>query len=123
MLLLLVDSDAPSTTSVSQQLRDRGLRVHSTAADDDLHLMVQVETWLLADAAGLARAFPHARLHHVPTTDLEDRTPQEVLRTMNDVVRVYEKSDGLLRLHNLDHKSISERCPSAGRFFNRLRNA
>jgi hypothetical protein len=58
------------------------------ATDEQVLLMVtSMETWLIADPSGLARAFDGIRVKDLPSTALEARTHGDVRRALEQATR------------------------------------
>lgn len=126
-VLLLVDSDGTVETDAISYLRAQGKTLPADVAASDVHLMVHtMETWLVADPTGLSLTFTRLDANKLPSDRLEERDRHDILRALNRALGgagSYDKVKGLSALAHLDPATIEIACPSAHRFFDRLRAA
>ena len=125
--MLLVDAEAAvdkDTPRAHLQTRDNWNLAF--AADDMVHLMVQVmETWIVADPDPLAKYYGSGfRKNALPRTDnLETISKESAMDALNQATRstqkgVYHKirhaSDILQRI---DQRQVRKRCPACDQLF------
>ena len=124
-VLLLVDSDGNVDGEPIAHLRSQGKSLPDGVDVADIHLMIHtMETWMVADPVGLRKTFPLLKVDKLRTNDLEGRDRQHIGRALKLAIgEPYDKIVGLAALRHLDPIAIETRCPSAKRFFDRLRNA
>jgi len=124
-ILLLVDSDGDVEGDQVAYLRSKGKELPAEVSVADVHLMTHsMETWLVADSIGLSKTYPNLKAEKLPSDDLERRDRKAVQKALEAAIgRRYDKIVGLAALQHLDPAAIATRCPAAGRFFERLRNA
>ncbi len=131
--VLLVDSESPVSSEPWQHVESRdgdNWKRPQDAADDQLHLMVQVmESWFLADRQKLAQYFlANFHKNRLPNTaDLEDCPKQTVFDCLEDATKDtkkgrYGKGRGSFKiLALLDPAKIENASLHAKRFFDVLR--
>ncbi len=124
-VLLLVDSDGDVEGDPLAYLRLRGKELPDRVSVADVHLMTHsMETWLVADPAGLSRTYPELKARKLPSDDLERRDRKAIQKAIEMAIgKPYDKIVGIAALQHLEPTAIAARCPAAARFFDRLRNA
>ena len=133
LILLLVDSeDIPSPGHTPwQHLKARkadAWKMPKGATDSDAFLMIaSMETWLVADHAGLKRFFPELIDKHLPKWPaLEKVTKKAIFDALDKATarcgKPYAKGKVSFELLKaVDTKAVEEACPAAKRFLDRLR--
>ena len=127
--LLLVDSEGPVRTSVTQHLRV-DYKDEIPGEERQYHLMVQtMESWFVADAEALQRYFgPNATIRNLPLQGSVEDIPKERLYTLlHEVAKSggragYRKgTDQAELLLLIDPDKVAERSPHFHRFRQTLR--
>ena len=127
LVVLLVDAEeAVGNNTPRAHLKTRDNWDLAFAADDMVHLMVQVmETWIVADPDTLAKWYgSDFRKNELPrTANLETISKASIMRALNQATRSTQKgayhkirhaSDILQRI---DQQQVRERCPACDRLF------
>lgn len=135
--LLLVDSEAPVTCSPWEHVRNRpgdNWQKPPTAADNQLHLMVQVmESWFLADRQALEKFYGQGfKPNKLPTaSNIETISKQQVYDTLEAATKEtktkgsYSKGSHSFQILGLiDPNKVRQASPNyAKRFFDTLETA
>ena len=128
-VMLLVDSEAPVSTSPLQHLVSRDKWDLSFADEDAIHLMVQImETWIIADTDALGTYYGQGfRPNALPRGQiLEDVSKDDIERALNRTTEQttkgrYQKikhASDLLR--RIDVNKVRRRCRHCKRLFNTI---
>ncbi len=128
-VVLLVDAEAPVSTTPREHLADRDGWDVTFAQEDAVHLMAQVmETWIVADADALTAYYGKrfSRNALPRTQNLEDVPKEDIERALNRATehttmgRYHKIRHARYLLGLIDPSRVRQRCGHCDRLFNTL---